>query len=317
MSANSADQPATPEHLRDTSNPVVQLFARCWRRLNVDNEHFILCIVGREGIGKSHTAISIAEKLDPNFTHERVLFSPAPLLERLRDGDYQPGQMFVVDEAGVSMGRRTWHDKEQVKINQALQLIRSHNLGLIFTLPRLSELDSQTQGRLHAYMELVEKQTGEFVRGPWYWMDPDRADVTGKIYRKYPRINGKRLEHIAITPPSDDIVEAYEQRKQRFQQDFYDEVLADIGDDEGDDESAAERAADAVADAAEKITSAEDVASHLSWHGGHHKWVIDKNSLRTAFDLTHSQAKQLKKRVRSRDGIDIQAIGDQHREEPA
>jgi len=216
------------------------LLRRIWERVNQKNEHFMGVIVGREGSGKSYTALRIASELDPSFDESRIIFDVGDLLEDLRDGTHSAGDFYVLDEAGVQLGRRTWQDRAQILTNQALQLIRDHNLGLLFTLPRLSELDSQAQGRLQAFYEITEKEDEEYVRGKWKWMDPDRADDTGKIYKKYPRRlqNGKRkrINSLAFQPPGEDIVDPYEDLKSTFQTEFYDEVITKMrdGEDDGD-----------------------------------------------------------------------------------
>jgi len=95
-------------------------------------------IVGREGKAKSHTALKIASGVDPTFTADRVFFNVAHALSALNGDKYGKGQMVVIDEAGVSMGNRTWYDRDQIEINQALQTVRSKNMGVLWTLPRLS-----------------------------------------------------------------------------------------------------------------------------------------------------------------------------------
>jgi len=136
-----------PERLRqlddeDISARIVR--QKVWKRMNVDNQHFMGAVVGREGTGKSHSALAIASAVDPEFTAEDVFFQPERLLEALNSDDYGRGNVVVLDEAGVGLGNRSWYDKEQILLNQALQTARDDNMGVLYTLPRLEELDSQT-----------------------------------------------------------------------------------------------------------------------------------------------------------------------------
>src|SRR6056297_3788117 len=124
-----------------------------WNRINVGNQHYMAAIVGPEGSGKSWTSLKIAELIDPSFDADRVMFDPHSFMEQLtawKDAGETRGKMIVVDEAGVGIGSRSWYDKDQIQLNKVLQVIRSENMGMLFTLPRLSELDSQTRGRLRA-----------------------------------------------------------------------------------------------------------------------------------------------------------------------
>jgi ABC-type dipeptide/oligopeptide/nickel transport system ATPase component len=279
-----------PRRLQSDNGTIEGIIRPVWQRLNQKNEHFMHVIVGREGSGKSHTAIKICELIDPDFDASNVFFDPSDLLRYLRDGEYEEGQMLILDEAGASMGKRTWHDSGQVKLNQALQLIRNHNIGLIFTLPRLSELDSQAQGRLHSYYEIRSKNEGEYVVGGWYWLDPDRADITGDVYRKTPtRANDTKLKKIKFAPPTaQDVVTAYEERKQEFQKAFYDEAIDALADDDGDDDDAL-----TPHDIADEIRDGKGVEAYISSNGPQE--YIDKAQVSVEFDVGDRHAKKVKK----------------------
>lgn len=290
--------PSPPEPLQPPNDRHVPwLLHRIWKRVNVKNEHFMGAIVGQEGSGKSHTAIKIAEEVDPSFTHERVIFDVAKLLKSLKDGDHEPGQFWVLDEAGVQLGNRTWQERSQVLTNQALQLIRNHNLGLLFTLPRLGELDSQAQGRLQAFLELTEKEKGEYVRGKWKFLDPDRTDTTGTIYKKYPRrrVDGVvvRITSVAFTPPSPAVIEPYEQRKAEFQEEFYEKVIDEL---EGADEEEDEDTAKDPKDVAEEIIG-NGVEKYVSEHPQNGLRYVDPDLIEMEYGLSIRQAKKVKKLV--------------------
>lgn len=290
----STKDPTPPEKLQgENEHHVPWLLRNIWDRLNVHNEHFMGVIVGQEGSGKSYTALRIADEVDPTFNHERIIFDVGELLKRLRDGDHEPGYFYVLDEAGVQLGRRTWQERSQVLANQALQLIRDHNLGLIFTIPRLGEFDSQAQGRLQAALELTDKEDGEYVRGKWKFFDPDRMDDTGKIYKKLPRRrqNGKkkRIRSLAFRPPREDLVEPYEERKSEFQRDFYDTVIEELSDDEEDDVEDTQ----SVKDIAMEIAK-NDIENYVSQHRQTKQPYLNKELIRAEWGLPHSDARAVK-----------------------
>lgn len=264
-------------------------------------------LVGREGSGKSWTAMKIAESLDPSFTADRVIFDVGPLLEALRERDHAPGQAYVLDEAGVQLGRRTWQERSQVLVNQALQLIRNHNLILLFTLPRLGELDSQAQGRLQAFFEATEKEPGEYVRGKWKWLDPDRADRTGTVYHHFPRrqLNGQRIKikTVAFTPPSEELTEPYEERKREFQDQFYKETLAELNGTEGDsDDADTSQSPKEIVDAIQSNGGAED---YISTHGGNGTKYVDADLIEMEFDVSIRDARKAKKLLEK--SVDLEA----------
>lgn len=293
-----------PEPLRSPDKHVPWLLGRIWDRINRENEHFMGVVVGQEGSGKSYTAIKIANEIDPSFTADRVIFDVAELLRVLKDGDHEPGHFYVLDEAGVQLGRRTWQDRAQVLANQALQLVRNHNLGLLFTLPRLGELDSQAQGRLQAFLELTDKEDGEYVRGKWKWMEPDRADETGKIYKKYPRRrkDGRiiRLTSVAFTPPPAELVEPYEERKNEFQDEFYEETIQAL---EGEEEEAEGEEAASPAEVAEKIVG-NGLVEYISRHPQNKSLYIDQDLIAADYDMSVRKAKQTKKLIEREVDVD-------------
>lgn len=290
----AAESPTPPPKLQGRNDHHVPwLLRRIWDRVNQQNEHFMGVIVGREGSGKSHTAIRIASEVDPTFGPDRVIFDVAELLARLKDGEHQKGNFYVLDEAGVQLGRRTWQERSQVLANQALQLIRDHNLGLIFTLPRLGEFDSQAQGRLQAALEIIEKEDGEYVRGKWKFFDPDRMDDTGKIYKKNPRRrdNGaiQRLVTVAFKPPDQGLIKPYEDRKSEFQEKFYQEVIDSLQDEEDvetdDEKSVKEIATEIAANGLEPFVSEDKKTKRV---------YINWNLIRAEYDISQTDARAVK-----------------------
>jgi len=269
------------------------LLRRIWERVNRRNEHFMGVIVGQEGSGKSHTAIKICKHVDPSFNADRIIFDVTELLEELTEERHEPGNFYLLDEAGVQFGKRTWQDRAQVLANQALQLIRDHNLGLVFTLPRLSELDSQTQGRLQAAYEITQKKADEYVEGKWKFFDPSRMDDNGKIYKKYPRraMNGerKRIRKFRFKPPETEIIDNYEERKRAFQKEVYQETIEKMrgeGEEEGEEKKT-------IKELAKEIKSNEGVSAYIKENHGQR--YIDRDLIEVEYEIGSRRSKKLKK----------------------
>lgn len=176
----STQKQPVPEPLQSDSVEARLIKKMVWDRMWRENEHFMGVLVGREGSGKSWTGMKIAEVADPTFAGWRVMFDPANFLKQLqewKENNETKGKMVVIDEAGVGVGVRSWYDKDQILLNQVLQLIRDENMGVIFTLPRLEELDSQTEGRLHAFMEMTDMRDGEWAE--FKYLNWDRPVTVG------------------------------------------------------------------------------------------------------------------------------------------
>jgi len=298
---------SVPETLQTNSVEARILRQKIWNRMWRDNEHFMAAVVGREGSGKSLTSLKIAESVDPTFNADRVMFSPKAFLERLKEwranGETQ-GKVVVADEAGVGVGVRTWHDKEQILFNQVLQVIRDENMTMLFTLPRMTELDSQTRGRMHALLEMTDKVNGEWAELKWLNWDPTR-DERDKTYRHYPvlRVNGweRKIKRLRFGPPSEELAENYNERKDKFQEELYDEAIEEMEDDDEQEMSAKE--------VAEMIKDEKRLPDVVSFHNGHHKWQFDKDLIRSEFEISHSKAQTAKKLLSSDPDVDPDVAG--------
>lgn len=298
---------AVPEALQADTPEARVLRQKIWRQCNEENQHFIGVVVGPEGSGKSHTALKIGEVCDPSFSAERVMFDPATFLSKLQEWKEEgktQGRVVVSDEAGVGIGVRTWYDEDQIKFNQVLQVIRDENMAIIFTLPRLNELDSQTRGRIRGYMEMTDLEEGDYAKFKYLNWDPTR-DERDKIYRQYPtlKVNGypQKIRRLCVSPPSDELVRNYQRRKAEFQKQLYQETYDTMTEDPTEDFSPSEVAEEVKEDGVENF---------LSWHGAHKRWYLDKDLIRAEYGLSHSTAQTAKKLVVSDSDVDVEAAAE-------
>jgi len=287
----STTHPEPPEKLQGNTVEQQVIKKKIWDRMWLNNEHFMGVVVGREGSGKSWTGIKLAEVCDPTFEAWRVMFDPSEFLKQLQEwkkNNNTKGKMVVIDEAGVGVGVRSWYEKDQILLNQVLQLIRSENMGVIFTLPRLEELDSQTEGRLHAFMEMMQIKRGDWVKMAYFDNIPTRRGEN-EIYHKYPvmNINGweRTIERLKLEPPSLEIVEEYEKRKTEFQDQKYQDAIDEM-DDDVDDEKSVKEVAMEIADS--------EVAQYISRHNQNNTPYINANLIRADYDLSQNDAKAVK-----------------------
>lgn len=298
----TGSKPTPPPAIQGTNRTAWVLRRYIWRRCNVRNEHFMGAVVGREGSGKSHTALKIAELVDPSFTADRVLFDPESFVDRFRSDDLGQGDVIVLDEAGVGLGNRTWYEKEQVLANQVLQTVRDENMAAIFTLPALEELDTQTENRLIAYLELNEKDEEEgYVRGRFKRIQIDRGPQRRGTYEKYPRRQkgGRKMKikTIAFTPPSPSLVEAYEERKAAFKEELYAEYL-DETEEEGDD-------GPDLRDLAAQLVN-DGIQPYLGRHAQNGTPYINADLIAVDHEVSKSDAKTIKSLIERE--IDVEQV---------
>jgi hypothetical protein len=114
---------------------------RAWVRQDND---VVLCVDGREGVGKSFwTIIKFAKKLDPVFTLEKnVLFRPTP--ESLEERIFSIRQygVLVLDETMETLYKRLSMTSGNIGINRLFGRVRKFNRIVILILPNFDDLDS-------------------------------------------------------------------------------------------------------------------------------------------------------------------------------
>lgn len=264
-----------------------------WKPAVLENDWTAFAVVGREGSGKSFTCASILKAVDPGFTVERTHFEPVPFLKDIANGPDRPGVAVMGDEFGVGFGKRTWHDREQIEANQALQTARDDNRIIGVTVPRMEELDSQLEGRIHLMLETTKKKDGEYVELKFKVVDPSR-DGAGKIYRKYPKYHigdDFQVQRIRMGMPPPDYIEDYERKKAEFKGELFDKVIERFDEEFGgdDDEDGEKTLKDVAQDIKEK--GLENYAIKPSRHSP----KFDEDLIRADFGLSLNDSKAVKK----------------------
>lgn len=203
------------------------LLNRVKHRVTTLNKNWLAIFTGATGSGKSWSALSIAEQLDPEFTTDNIVFSATQFIEFLKNSEkIKAGSVVMWDESGVGLGSRDAMTKINRLIGSYLQSFRSRNTILIFTLPTLSMLDRQARQLAHAILETksIDRETKECIVK---WFDVQTNALSGKSYLKHPRIfdNGIiAIKKVRIKAPSVILRNRYEQKKA----DFLDSLINDI-----------------------------------------------------------------------------------------
>jgi len=169
--------------------------------------------------GKSYSSLRLAEALDPNFDVSRIAFTPADFMNIINRKDIKTGDIIIFDECGVGMSSRSWYSSTNKMINYILQTFRHQNLIVFFTVPDFSFVDSQARKLFHCYIETVsiKKRERKVVVKPLLLQNNPKL---GKVYYKYPIIEGSKITRLEISMPSLNLRRAYEKKKQEFTRDL-------------------------------------------------------------------------------------------------
>lgn len=186
-----------------------------------NNKNWLCIFTGPTGSGKSWSAISIANMLNPDFDICRLVFKGKKLMALINSGAYtKKGVVFIWDEAGVDLSNRNWQSVTNKVINYLLQTFRHRNFILIFTAPYADFIDISTKKLFHAEFQTVSiNKTKKTVT-----VKPKQIQYNsnkGKFYYHYLRIRKPgtgiiKVKKWAIPKPPKNLIKEYETKKNAF-----------------------------------------------------------------------------------------------------
>ena len=176
-----------------------------------ENRNANLIFTGTTGSGKSWSAISLAQQIDPNFTVDRIVFTTLDFMHLINSG-LPKGSVIIYDDAGLGMPAREWqHDNAKI-MGLTFQGFRYKNLITMITVPALGFIESQSRELIHIMFEATGKQG---LMKPFFPFHPFRGN--DKLGFRFPVISYHgELIQISLqrfTRPSEDIIEKYEEKK--------------------------------------------------------------------------------------------------------
>ena len=216
-------------------NPLIQsVQKRLWKQ----NKNWLSIITGQTGSGKSWSALSLAEKIDPGFDTSKVVLRPENFMEKVAEREWGQGDVVVFDEAGAGMSAKAHMTKKNRIIDQVLQTFRRQNIAVIFTVPSKSNVDKSVRRLLHTY---IETKTIDYIneRNHLKWLEMDYNQKTDKIYYKYPKRRTdsgalKKIKTVKMGKPSESLIKAYEEKRSKYQDrknnEFLDELQEKMSD---------------------------------------------------------------------------------------
>lgn len=186
-----------------------------------------IVFTGETGSGKSYQAMSLAAKVDPDFSVDRIVFDIASFLHILNERP-PPGSVIIYDEAGVELGNKDYRSEQTILFSKTAQTMRYRGIIIFYTIPRRSFLDNTTRQLVQLMLEttmergvskmlLIKPSSNRNDNDPWYQY-PSRV-MTTSDYHTY------RVEYrtVRIEMPPKKIYIPYEKKKDEFLTPFYQE----------------------------------------------------------------------------------------------
>jgi hypothetical protein len=119
---------------------------RIWRRVYAHNQNYIFFIWGPAGSGKSEDGLSIGEMLCPRFNIKHVVFGVQDFFNAITSPDTKQGDFILFEEVGAEISNRDYYTQKNIVMGKTMQTIRTKNLIVGYTAPKLEMADKQILG---------------------------------------------------------------------------------------------------------------------------------------------------------------------------
>jgi len=200
-------------------------------RLIIRDEHYPMVVVGYPGVGKSSTALALAESVDESFTIDRVAFKPTEFFEIARS--IERGQAIIFDEAGIGLHAREWQTTTNIIFSKLTQVYRFLNVFVVFTVPDIRYIDTHARYEMKSILELVAKDLErEVVVGHWWVVKRSRAfGVT--TYEKLKIFDKARKEAFEVDPvyfprPTKELWRTYKRKVETYKKNIINELYDEL-----------------------------------------------------------------------------------------
>lgn len=202
------------------------LTARTMRK----NNNNLISVIGKTGSGKTWSAISICEMMSEldgiPFTVDHIVFSLTELMDLINSGNLKRGSKIVFDEPQCSISAREFQSEANKVFNLLISTFRHRNLTLFFCTPFESLLDKNTRRLFHGRFETMSVNTNtktcrlkpRFLEYSDFKSEPYRKQlqVIIKPKEKGQLAKSKKVFYWDIPKPSEDLIDAYEEKKLNF-----------------------------------------------------------------------------------------------------
>lgn len=163
---------------------------------------------GETGVGKSFLCLRLAEKWDPHFSAERVVFDAEDFISLCQT--LPPESIIVYDDAAATVDRSKWHDAVNLAIKYALQVFRKKRITVFFNCPHPKNLDTNVMVQSDAVMRVYKPGLAKVYTYTLNWIDNTSYTAVKEWLGDPDDVKNR------IRPPSQKLIEEYEKRKDVF-----------------------------------------------------------------------------------------------------
>ncbi len=185
-----------------------------FRRRLESNRNVIALFVGQTGSGKSYSAIRLAERVDPNFSVDRIVFTVEDFMA-LVNSDLPKGSVIIFDDAGLGINARLWQDLSARIFGMLTQGFRYKQINTFITVPDESFIERQSRKLVHIRFEATDVQGMMKMK----LLSRNTFDPEHPL-AKFPRIHRGIaeivLKMVKFRLPTAELTRKYEEKKKEY-----------------------------------------------------------------------------------------------------
>lgn len=197
-----------------------------------ENRNLVLLFTGQVGGGKSWGSLSVADYLTPSmktgFSLEGLVFDIPSFIKHVRQGN--PGDVIILDEAGVAAGSRDSLTKASKSLGKVIQSIRYLQYCTIFSVPNVNFLDRQ----IRLMVDLVFQHDENMKQGEFWVMIPKLTDDGKEVEYVRMKKGNNVIGSVFFPTPRPALVQDYEKKRREHNMEQLSDLQKDL---EGDDRS--------------------------------------------------------------------------------
>jgi len=231
-----------------SKNRLNWFFVPIWRATHINNDMWSAVYCAKPRKGKSWLTLSHAHTLDrgendkPRFPTDcsRVYFSAGSFAKGLAK-KYPSGTVFILDDAGLNLFSREAMSRTVIDVAKIFQSVRYKNYIILLSLPSYNMLDKAVRTLMGAYVQpnKIDADTRRVRAGVRFLnYNPHKGEVyqqkpTRVFSNKNTWMNYEVKEHVDVNEiwfdaPPEELITAYEKKKERCLGEYYDGVARDI-----------------------------------------------------------------------------------------
>lgn len=281
-------------------------FNEVWEFVFKKNKNVLIVIEGEPGDGKSYLSDKIGEDMDPEFFERidltpeilktRVIYKPATFAKILNEDILYRGAVIIIEEGGIQADHRKWFTFNNMLINYILQTFRFMKLIVVFNVPIIDYIDSDSRKLFKFHIETLRvdyknNQNVFKVKKQKY------NSTTKKIYRTFLRYKVKgqliKFHRWRTNKPNKLLCRCYEKIHTEFKRELIKELTQEVAILDKDVAAQKKRRLVNEEEAVKKVLNNKDIFTK-DYAG---KILVDRATVESEFGIGRAIAERIKKRA--------------------